>query len=267
MNSENWELKLYRFLVKSFFSAFYGKKEECEFKINNNKIEIGSCFYNKSISIDVPSKIAKNWGLKDKAILTFTLKINNKEFSPIEKKIDEIRALERVSKEDYEIIEDLYEKISSIIRKESNPNNTNEDNSQIKKDNKIIYLLCSLDNGHYSNIEKKLREEKLSNFDKDEINSLAYSIFAYWEGIQGEEPENIKEIINIQNLDVSDSKEGYFLIYFEKNELARKTEVEKLYETSVYQREDALNYMKDYLKNKYKVSKIFSKLPDGCKII
>lgn len=267
MNSENWELELYDFLVKSFFSAFSGKKEKCEFKLNNRKIEIESYFSNKSHPINIPSKLLKNLGFLDKATLIFTLKINNKEFILIKKEIDEIEGLERVSEKDYEIIKYLYKNISSTIRKESNPNNTNEDNSQSKKDNKIIYLLCSLDNGHYSSIEKSLREKKLSNFDKDEINALAYSIFAYWEGEQGNEPESIKEIINIENLDVSDSKEGYFLIYFEKNDLARKTEVEKLYEPSVYQREDALNYMKEYLRDKYKISKIFSKLPDGCKII
>jgi hypothetical protein len=49
--------------------------------------------------------------------------------------------------------------------------------------------------------------------------------------------------------------------------LPNEKELSKIYKSSVYDREDSLNYIAKCLKDDYQISNVFSKLPDDCKMI
>ncbi|MFN8577150.1 MAG: hypothetical protein U0354_09865 [Candidatus Sericytochromatia bacterium] len=275
MNSENWELDLYKFIVKGFFYGFENEKVDYEFKVTNQSFKIKSYFENKSSSINLVDKLTKSMKIKEQTKFVLELQINERKTIPFGKDISEITAFERVGKNDFCNIESLYKKIVEKIKENINNANNNQLQDQNNKTeylevkskkNNLIYLICTLDDGRYLNILKSLKIKKLSNFNKEEIKSLAYSVFAYWEGKESDEPESIKLIINEQTSVESNLKDGYFIFYFE-NKLANKKELSKIYQSSVYDREDSLNYISEYLKDDYQISNIFLKLPDGCNII
>ena len=162
-------------------------------------------------------------------------------------------------------------KPNSIIKNELNTNNfiKEKDSRILDKINIVnqakketLIFLCK-----YLNIDKDIETRKNAELGKMEafngnFKNLSKIILAYWKGNNIQTPEDLKEKMNINNIENLDTdKELYYMLMFDNIDVPNE-----VINSSSISREKGLNKIADE-KYEFKCSPIFSELPDSCTII